>query len=201
MQVTVHGNARGPVRNDFTNTQANSPEVQLLRARARVAELEHKHAEAQSTFKTAVEDEDTNRDLQALKINVHRLARELEDASEEVRVRENLAMQRELDCLPGLIEELRAKRAKFIDLYRATCAALGDYCAGVGEATRLANTQMRLHENALNYSSHRNALLELAKRPQPLKGFSYSPVMDFGYDWALTIVPVHTSVQEKTGSE
>ena len=127
MQATIHGNALGPVRNDYVSgAQAEDlPEVQLVRARARHAELKRKHAEAQATFKAAVRDDNSNHDLQALKSNVRRLASELEAASDEVSLLENLATQQKLNRLPQLVVELRAQREEFTRLYRATCAALG----------------------------------------------------------------------------
>jgi hypothetical protein len=195
MQVRVHGNALGNVRNDFVFGQKpdDSPEVKLMWARAKVADLERKHAEAQSTFRSAIDDDNGHHDLQALKSNVARLARELEAATEEERMLDNLATQRKLDRLPKLIAETRAQREEFIRLYRATCAALGKYCGSVGELMELVNLDTRLHATALHYSPHKNEALELATLPRPLEGFAYTPVTHIGYDWALKIVPIQAN--------
>lgn len=193
MQVTVHGEAGGRVRNDFTRgSQDDSPEVQLVRARSRVAELERKHSAAKATFKAAVEDDGCH-DLQALKSNVARLAHELDAAGDELTRLEGIETNRKLNRLPKLIEETRAKRDKFIQLYRAACAALGDYCGSVGEAMDLVNLEMRV--NALNYSPHRSGVLELARMPRPLEGFAHTPVTHVGYDWKIVVVPVNSSVE------
>ena len=191
--IRVHGNALGNVRNDFVFGQkpGDSPEVKLAWARAKVADVGRKHAEAQSTLRSAVEDDGVKYDFQALKSNVHRLARELEAATEEERMLENQATQRKLDQLPKLIAETRTQREEFIRLYRATCAALGAYCGAVGELLELTNIEMRV--NALNYSPHKNEALELATLPRPLEGFAYTPVTHIGYDWALKIVPINPS--------
>ena len=194
MQVNIHGNAAGQVRHDFVRgPEGDSSEAQLIRARARLVELQRKHAEAHSTFKSAVDDDNGTHDFQGLKSNVHRLAGELEAASDQVNRLENIETNRRLGRLPKLIEETRAKREEFIRLYRAACAALGSYCGSVGEAMELVNLEMRV--NALNYSPHRNEALELAKMPRPLEGFTHTPVTHIGYDWTIPVVPVNSSTE------
>src|SRR5260370_24924453 len=88
----IHGSLPEGIRDHhgvFSDGKNEDPAAKLATAGSRVAELKRKHTEAQSTLRLAVEDDGGTYDFQALKGNVHRLARALEVAQAATSARES----------------------------------------------------------------------------------------------------------------
>ena len=190
MHTTHHGDSRGPIRNDFT------PTGRLRAEQVAVAQQIEDLAALAAQGKA-----DGTELLPELAKRKAALDQQLAESEADARRRENLETQRKLARLPEVIREARAARTKFIDLYRATCAALGDCARLAGEALELTNLEAQVCSEAtggnLYYSPHRNELAELALPPRPLEGFAHGPVTHIGYDWRFPIVPVHANIKEE----
>jgi len=176
MITTVHGGVPKHIRDHhgvFTEKQGDSPQTKLLAAKTRVFQLKELHAQAQRTFREAIED-DQPHDLQALKSDVHRLARELETATGQQRQWEDVCAQiAKADRSRQFDEKLiqaREARAKFAEAYREACLALGQWYSLGADIRELVN---QLSDRLPSGGVYRppdltEALAELDADPNPL---------------------------------
>jgi hypothetical protein len=183
MQVNYHGDSRGPIRNDFTpqgrlrlEQKALADSIAALAAQASEGRVEGTEALSELAARKAAVD------------------KQLSEAESEAQRQEKLETQRRLARLPSLIAEAQAQRAKFIELHRAACVALGEYCRMIGIAADLTNLESRT--NTMNYSPHRNEVGELLRAPAPLSGLQYTPVAHIGFNWQIPVVPIHAELKE-----
>lgn len=190
--TTRHGALPEGVRDHhgvFGEAAETSPQARLLTAQARVAELKQQHTEARRTFHAACHDEDDSRDLQALKSNVSRLARELAEAEEELAQWESVVEQstkadssRQFD---EKVKQGREARLKFAEHFRGACVELGNWYALGSEINQLANSLAdRLPNGTVYYVPElKNVLEEFAEDPNPLP-----TLQDAGYGELQTFV-------------
>jgi hypothetical protein len=118
----------------------------------------------------------------------------LHQAQVQLRVAEEKQARQERDTARArfnfLIAEDRQKRAKFARLFKEACVTLGELCAGVDEATALANASIGI---AGMDPVHRNAVMEMSERVDPLSALldsGLSPTTGFGWDFRIAVVPL-----------
>src|SRR5580704_12576904 len=108
------------------------------------------------------------------------LADRLQHANVELRViEEKKARQQSATARARfnfLVAEDRQKRAKFARLYREACVTLGELCANVDEAAKLANSFVAGSVTGM-LPTDRNVIAELSERIDPLPALldSFSP--------------------------
>jgi len=183
MEVRYHGESRGPIRNDFTSAGRLRTEQKALADS--IAALAAQASEGKV---------DGTELLPQLAKRKADLDKQLADSEAETQRQEKLETQRKLARLPSLIAEAKAQRARFIELHRAACLALGEYCRLIGSAADLTNLESRT--NTMNYSPHRNEVGELLRAPAPLSGLQYTPVAHIGFNWQIPVVPIHAELKE-----
>lgn len=183
----LHGSLPEGIRdhhNVFGEKPDDTPQSRLMRSRAEVARLTREHAEARSTFAAAVED-DGQHDLQAMKSNVARLARELDAATTQQSQWEAVCAQEDRSNRATQFEEklkeAREARRKFAELFRDACLALGRWYALGSEIHELSNSVSdRLPTGAVYYRPEvKNALAELGENPDPLPALREAGYDDF----------------------
>jgi hypothetical protein len=207
MATTIHGGLPQGIRDKggVFGAPNDAPSARLQQARAKGAELKRNHAEAQSTLRLAVEDEGGTYDFQALKSNVHRLARELAEAEEQAENWESVCAQVDkADRARQFDEKLlqaREARAKFAELYCDTCLALGRWYRLGAEIRELVNALAdRLPNGTIYHPPHlKNALQELNEDPNPLpalKDGGYSEITTTA-SWRRHVAAVPLVAKEK----
>jgi hypothetical protein len=181
----IHGGLPPNVRdrdNVFGSKQDQTPQGKLLAARAKVKNLEHDHAEAQTTLRAAIDDDNNHYDFVALKANVHNFARQLEEAEAEASQWESVVSQVDKQNrrvrFDEALKEARQVRQKFEELYRDCSLQLGRWYRLGSEVHELANALAdRMPTGHVYYTPElKNALAELDENPDPLH-----PLLDNGY--------------------
>jgi len=209
MQIIVHGDLPEGVRDHgvFAAPADAAAEAhsRLLAARNKVAELRTAKATADRTLKCAVQKDDGRVDLNALSRTVHRLAKELAGAEEELEkaeaVRAAWAREHQRMRFAAIQGALREARQQFAEHYREAALALGHYYALGTEARELANSLAdRLGNGGIYYSPDlKNVLAEASEDPNPLPALreaGYGELQTF-QSWRrhCAIVPI---VKEKS---
>ena len=177
IEVRNHSAAIPPgIRDPYGVLGANAQQALNADAKAEVAQANVKRlaqakANADRELKQAVERNDGKANLNALSRNVHRLARELFEAEEELTkatcVADAWGAERQRVRLDALAKELPELRAKFADAYRAAALLLGRYYELGREARELSQGPERLGPGTIARPPH-PALTEADKNPDPL---------------------------------
>jgi len=184
-----------------------SPQGQLLAARSQVKRLEHQHSETQVLLRRAVEDEAGDYDFVALKANVHRLARELEAAEEQVANWTSVVAQVEKadrgKRFDAALVEARASRREFAEHFCGACLALGRWYKLGGEIRGLVSELAdKMPTGHVYYTPElKKTLAELDENPNPLHQLldsGYSETQNF-QSWKrhCAIVPLAKTGEEK----
>ena len=122
------------------------------------------------------------------------VAARLHHATVELRVIEEQQTRQEASTARSrfafLVAEDRQQRAKFARLYRDCCITLGRLCAGVDEASALANASIGI---AGMLPLDRNAVTEMSEDPNPLPTLldnGLAPTVGFGWNLRIAVVPL-----------
>jgi hypothetical protein len=118
--------------------------------------------------------------------------RRAERAGEELRIR-----------LEAALTEAETRKKEFADTYKATCLALGSYCAAIDEAIKLSSSwaqvsNLDLLDPRRTVYGNRIALLNVNLDPRPaLTQAGLRGTVQHGWNCSFPIVPLHETRKEK----
>jgi len=93
------------------------------------------------------------------------------------------------DQLETSLAAARAQREKFATAFRETCLALGEFCASIDEATRLANATAGA-AGVLPSDSNRIRDLNRDLHPMPALLDNHEQTKNFGWNLSFAIAPL-----------
>lgn len=199
MQLRFHGD----VPPAFCDPQPETVEHARLKRDQVAAAKAELDARLTPLFKKVQDGEATPEELKAvgeLGEQARRIAGELQQAQvgllvvEEKQAQKDAATKRER--FEQLISDTREKRAEFGRLYRECCIALGQFCANVEEATRLANSFINV---AGMMPTDRASVAEISENPDPLPALldsGYRATDGYGWNLRLSVVALKGLIHE-----
>jgi hypothetical protein len=137
------------------------------------------------------------------------IATRLQRANLELQIAQEIQEKKDAESRRDRFDELviltRRKRTEFARLYRETCVVLGQLCANVDEATRIANSFAAANVAGMN-PVDRNSIAEMTEPPDPLPillDSGFAATTEFGWNLRLSIIPlqkIRMNANEETRS-